>query len=214
MDRHSIENLLALYEGAHGPDGDLQDVARTALHALDRAARWKKGAKRAWRGGRNLQRAIAGETMLERAYIENGNIEMVLSNSLVPHMAAELAGLVKSGPGNHVTMSARDKDRETYSVTVQRENGLTPEQRISQLLVRAEDAERRLEVSRATILAAHRASQAQSTRSEIMARTQSSTRTHRTGYLVFVFGDRYWHRTRLGAERRMARAQSWASGHI
>ena len=47
-----------------------------------------------------------------------------------------------------------------------------------------------------------------------MARTQSSTRTHRTGYLIFVFGDRYWHRTLQGAERRMIREQSWASGHI
>ena len=47
-----------------------------------------------------------------------------------------------------------------------------------------------------------------------MARTQSSTRTHHTGFAVWVFGDRYWHRTRLGAERRMIREQSWASGHI
>jgi hypothetical protein len=46
MTRLEVEALLAVYEGAHGPDGDLQDVARTALHALARAARWKASAHR------------------------------------------------------------------------------------------------------------------------------------------------------------------------
>ena len=39
-------------------------------------------------------------------------------------------------------------------------------------------------------------------------------RTHRTGYHVWIFGLRYWHRTYEGAERRMIDAQSWANGHI
>ena len=34
MTKPQIEALLALYESARGPDGDLQDVARTALAAL------------------------------------------------------------------------------------------------------------------------------------------------------------------------------------
>ena len=33
---------------------------------------------------------------------------------------------------------------------------------------------------------------------------------HRTGYHVWVYGERYWHRTLAGAERRMLAAQRWA----
>lgn len=40
------------------------------------------------------------------------------------------------------------------------------------------------------------------------------TRTHRTGYHVWIYGDRYWHRTLAGAERHMIRAQGWANGSI
>ena len=39
-------------------------------------------------------------------------------------------------------------------------------------------------------------------------------RTHCTGYHVWIFGDRYWHRTLRCAERRMIRAQQWATGFI
>ena len=39
----------------------------------------------------------------------------------------------------------------------------------------------------------------------------TKTTTHRTGYYVWIFGDRSWHRTRDGAERRAIEAQSYCA---
>lgn len=33
-----------------------------------------------------------------------------------------------------------------------------------------------------------------------------------TGYHVFLFGERFWHRTLEGAGRRLTNAQNWCNG--
>lgn len=39
----------------------------------------------------------------------------------------------------------------------------------------------------------------------------TTTKQHRSGYHVWIYGDCYWHRTFGGAEKRMTAAQRWAS---
>ena len=35
---------------------------------------------------------------------------------------------------------------------------------------------------------------------------------HKAGYHVWLFGDRYWHRTLRGAGKRLWDAQNWCNG--
>jgi hypothetical protein len=37
-------------------------------------------------------------------------------------------------------------------------------------------------------------------------------RPRKTGYYVWLFGDRYWHRTLEGAGQRLREAQNWCNG--
>ena len=37
---------------------------------------------------------------------------------------------------------------------------------------------------------------------------------HKTGYIVSIFGDSYWHRTYEGAEKRAMKARNYANGFI
>ena len=37
---------------------------------------------------------------------------------------------------------------------------------------------------------------------------------HKTGYMVYIFGNSYWHRSLEGAKKRAIKAQNYANGQI
>lgn len=83
-----------------------------------------------------LQRVVEGSCMVERIHAdmaEGGHLEIVASHPIVASLASEMARMLSDGPGNHVTMSAHAPDGNTYSVTVQKEGGKTPAERIEEL---------------------------------------------------------------------------------